>query len=118
MNVAYQALLGFLSVSLFVFCDYTIIRWAELVKSDGILTWRLLGVAIAGPLGVVAFGFVGEKMGLGPASGFINTGNVVGGVLVGIMLRGDVLTTYQKIGLVFGLIAIVLINLGKPAEVS
>ena len=46
----------------------------------------------------------------------LSIGLVVGGVLVGFLLRGETLTTYQKVGLAFGFIAMLLINLGKPPE--
>jgi drug/metabolite transporter (DMT)-like permease len=116
MNVGYQVLVGLFSIGLYVFCDYTITRWAELIQPQGFWTWRLLAVLILAPVGIVAFGLVGARMGLSAVSGFINTGIVVGGVLVGVFLRGDQLTVCQKVGLVFGFVAMVLLNVGKSGD--
>ena len=54
-------------------------------------------------------------MGLAAVSGFVNTGIVVGGVLVGVLLRGDQLTVYQKVGLILGFLAMLLLSCGKAA---
>ena len=116
MGMAYQAAVGAASIALFVFCDYTITRWAELLKLDGPWNWRLIVVGITAPLSAIAFGLVGARMGLAAVSAYINTGIVVGGVLVGILLRGEEMSAYQKIGLVLGLGAMLLINVGHPAE--
>jgi hypothetical protein len=35
MNLGFQILVGLLSVSLFVFCDYIITRWVELIETEG-----------------------------------------------------------------------------------
>jgi drug/metabolite transporter (DMT)-like permease len=113
MTLGLQVVVGLLSICLFVLCDYTITRWAELLQPDGFWTWRLLFTIILAPLAMLAFGLVGARTGLAAVSGFVNTGIVVGGVLVGALMRGEQLTVYQKIGLVFGLLAMLLLNLGK-----
>jgi drug/metabolite transporter (DMT)-like permease len=118
MGMSFQVVVGLISIGLFVFCDYTITRWAERVPSDGYWTWGLLTVVIAAPLSAVAFGLVGARVGLAAVSGFVNTGIVLGGVLVGVALRGDQLTTWQKVGLIFGLVAMLLMNLGKTETTS
>lgn len=113
-NLPFQAAVGLLSVVLFVFCDYTITRWAESTGTSGLWTWRLFVPLVAAPLGVVSFGLVGARMGLAAVSAYINTGIVVGGVLAGVLIRGDHLSSVQKLGLALGLVAMVLINIGKP----
>jgi drug/metabolite transporter (DMT)-like permease len=113
MNLGFQVLVAFLSVSLFVFCDYIITRWVELIDTEGYGTWRLLCAVIAAPLGAIAFGLVATKMGLAAVSAFINTGIVVGGVALGIVIRGDQLTTWQKVGVLLGVVAMVFLCLGK-----
>ncbi|HEY8203551.1 MAG TPA: hypothetical protein VIF81_02400 [Pyrinomonadaceae bacterium] len=113
-----QATVGLISVALFVFCDFTAIRWAERIPSEGYLTWMLLYLLVAASFGIIAFGFVGARMGLAVVSGFVNTGIVAGGVFIGILFRGEQLTAYQKIGLAFGIVAILLLNMGKSQEPS
>src|SRR5205823_8430525 len=108
MDIWFQLIVGLASVCLFVFCDYTITRWAELTKTEGIWTWRLFAMLIAAPLSTICFGLVGARMGLAAVSAYINTGIVVGGVLVGVLIRGDFLTSYQRVGLVFGFVALLL----------
>ncbi|GEM_PF-6926201 len=71
---------------------------------------------VVAPVGLICFGLVGARMGLAAVSAYINTGIVVGGVIVGVLIRGETLTIYQKVGLVFGFIAMLFINLGKPPE--
>src|SRR5438477_10289444 len=112
MGIGYQVVVGLVSVCLFVFCDYTITRWAELIHREGYWTWRLLSMLVAAPLSTVCFGLVGARMGLAAVSGFINTGIVIGGVVIGVILRGDQLTLWQKVGLVFGVIGMLLLNFG------
>jgi drug/metabolite transporter (DMT)-like permease len=73
----------------------------------------LLCAVVAAPLGAIAFGLVATKMGLAAVSAFINTGIVVGGVLVGIMIRGDQLTAWQKVGVALGVLAMVFLCLGR-----
>jgi drug/metabolite transporter (DMT)-like permease len=113
MTVTLQVLLALFSVSVFVFCDYTITRWVELADTNGYWTWRPLAAGIAAPLGAVAFGLVATRMGFAVVSAFINTGIVVGGVLIGIVIRGDQLTNWQKAGVVFGLLAMIFLCLGR-----
>ena len=112
-NIPFQAAVGLLSVALFVVCDYTITRWAESTSTSGIWTWRLFVPLVIAPLGIVCFGLVGARMGLAAVSAYINTGIVVGGVLAGVLVRGDHLSGVQKLGLALGLVAMVLINMGK-----
>jgi drug/metabolite transporter (DMT)-like permease len=113
MTLASQIVVALSSVSLFVFCDYIITRWVELIDSQGYWTWRLLCAILAAPLGAVAFGLVATRMGLAAVSAFINTGIVLGGVLVGIVVRGDQLTVWQKVGVALGVLAMVFLCLGK-----
>jgi drug/metabolite transporter (DMT)-like permease len=113
MNMWLQVLFALSSISLFVFVDYTSTRWVELVPTEGYWTLRLLGVLIAAPLGALAFGWVATRLGLAAVAALINTGIVVGGVFVGILIRGDQLTAGQKVGLVLGLVAMVLLCLGR-----
>ena len=88
MTLVCQLFVGLCAVGLFVLCDYGAVRWTE---ETGYLNWWLLLPAIAGPLGLLAFGFVGQKkvQGLAVASVFINTGTVIGVALVGVLLRGE-----------------------------
>ncbi len=51
MNLMSDIALGLIAIGLFVFCDYSSIRWWEQTGKDGYITWWLLGVAVAGPLG-------------------------------------------------------------------
>lgn len=122
MNLLCQAVVGLIAIGLFVFCDYTSTRWWEHTDKEGYLTWRLVAIAISGPLGLAAFGILGSDswMGLAAVSTFVNTGTVAGGVLVGLMLKGEQLSFYQKIGVGCGLVAICRINMGKndPAAPS
>ena len=113
-NLPFQAAVGLLSVVLFVFCDYTITRWAESTPTSGLWTWRLFIPLLVAPLGIVCFGLVGARMGLAAVSAYINTGIVVGGVIAGVLIRGDQLGTMQKLGLALGFVAMILINIGKP----
>lgn len=115
MSLGPQVLVGLLSIGVYVFCDYTITRWAEQIQGEGIWTWRLFCVVLLTPLGIVAFGLVGARMGLAAVSASVNTGIVVGGVLVGVLLRGEQLTVSQKVGLVLGFLAMLLLNCGKAA---
>jgi drug/metabolite transporter (DMT)-like permease len=118
MSIGFQVIVGLVSIGLFVFCDYTITRWAELLTADGVWTWRLAWVVIAAPLSALCFGLVGARMGLAAVSAYINTGIVVGGVLLGMLLRAERLTEPQKIGVILGFLAMLLLNLGKAPPAS
>jgi drug/metabolite transporter (DMT)-like permease len=83
------------------------------VKTEGYWTFRLLFALIAAPLGAVAFGLVATRLGLAAVSAFVNTGIVVGGVVVGIVIRGEDLTAWQKSGLVLGVMAMCLLCMGR-----
>lgn len=110
--------IALLSVALFVCCDYLITRWAERLQTDGRWTWRLLFVLVAAPAGMILFGLLSSRMGLAAMACLVNTGVVVGGAIVGVLIRREQLTTYQMIGLAFGLAALLLLNLGKQSEQS
>ena len=118
MNLMSDIALGLVAIGLFVFCDYAMIRWAEQTDQDGYITWRLLAVAVAGPLGLVAFGMLGSRMGAAAVSTFVNTGTAAGLVLVGLLLKGERLTFYQMIGVGCGLVAIFLIKIGERDPVA
>jgi len=113
MTRGLQLLVALLSVTVFVFCDYTITRWIELAETEGYWTWRLPVAAITAPLGAIAFGLVATRMGFAVVSALINTGIVVGGVLIGLVLRGDHLTNWQKTGVILGLLAMIFLCLGR-----
>ena len=115
MSVYFQVLVGLVSVAFFVFCDYTSVRWTEELPRSGYMTWRLVCIAALAPAGMIAFGFVGSKMGLAAVSGFINAGIVVASVMVGVVLRNEQLSAWQKVGIVLGIVAIALVNV-KPNE--
>jgi drug/metabolite transporter (DMT)-like permease len=97
---------------MFVFCDYTVTRWAELLSQQGAWTWRLAVIAVVAPLGIVALGLAASRMGLAAVVGFVNAGVVTGGTLVGVLVRREHLTLTQKIGLATAILAIVLVNIG------
>ena len=118
MNLMSDIALGLIAIGLFVFCDYSSIRWWEQTGKDGYITWWLLAIAVAGPLGLGIFGMLGSGMGAAAVSTFVNTGTAAGLVLVGLLLRGERLTSYQMIGVGCGLVAICLINMGKHDPVA
>jgi len=110
MNLFLQVALGLLSVAIYVFLDYTVVRWAELFNQEGACTWRLVLVVVAAPAGLLMFGWVGARIGLAAASGFINAGLVAGGALVGLFARREQLNIPQILGLGAALAAIILLN--------
>ena len=116
MGISFQVLVGLASIGLYVFCDYTATRWAEQVGTEGFATWRLCAVSILAPLGIACFGLAGARMGLAAVSAYVNTGIVLGGIVVGVLVRAEVLTLTQKLGLAFGCVAMVLINLSKSPD--
>jgi drug/metabolite transporter (DMT)-like permease len=116
MTAIWQLTVGFLSIALFVFCDYTVTRWAELYHADGLWTWRLACVLVIAPIGALTFGLVGARMGLAAVSGFVNVGITAGAVLVGLTLRREHLTLSQKAGLIAAVLAIILLNFGRDGS--
>ena len=98
MNLYCQVLVGLVSVAFFVFCDYTSVRWTEELPRSGYITWRLICIAVLAPIGMIAFGFVGSKMGLAAVSGFINAGIVLASVVVGVVVRNEQLSAWQRSG--------------------
>lgn len=107
-----------LCILLFVFCDYTITRWADRFHTHGHWTWRLFLVVIAAPAGMILFGLLSARYGLASMSCFVNTGVVVGAALAGVLFRKEQLSTYQMIGLALGLAALLFLNMGKTSVPS
>ena len=98
-------LLVFACSAAFVFTDSLSAHWG---KNGG--TTPLILVLIFAPLGYLLFAYVTKVTGLAVGAAIVNTAIVIGGVLVGLLLFGEVLTSRQILGLIFAFIAIILMS--------
>jgi drug/metabolite transporter (DMT)-like permease len=89
------------SVILFVLVDFFSVKWVETGKAIYIPVLIFLGLAA-----YRTFGWVGAQTSLSITSGLINTGIVIGSILVGILIRHDSLDLQQRIGLILAVVAI------------
>ena len=83
-------------------------------------TWILLAVLGLSPLVFLAFGYVGSHFGLAKASSLTNTLVVIGPIVVGIALRGELrqLTAVELVGMGLAVAGIALLTLFSPRAVS
>ena len=83
-------------------------------------TWVLLAILGLSPLVFLAFGYVGSHFGLAKASSLTNTLVVIGPILVGILVRGELrqLSLVELAGMALAVSGIALLTLFSPREVS
>ena len=72
------------------------------------------------PLVFLAFGYVGSQFGLAKASSLTNTLVVIGPILVGIFLRGELrqLSAVEVAGMALAVAGIILLTVFSPREVG
>ena len=82
--------------------------------------WILFAVLGISPLVFLAFGYVGSHFGLAKASSLTNTLVVLGPILVGILLRGELrqLSAVELAGMGLAVAGIALLTLFSPRPVS
>jgi len=82
--------------------------------------WILFAVLGISPLVFLAFGYVGSHFGLAKASSLTNTLVVIGPILVGIVLRGELrqLSAVELAGMGLAVAGIALLTLFSPRGVS
>lgn len=82
--------------------------------------WVLLAMIGLAPLVFLAFGYVGSHFGLAKASSLTNTLVVIGPILVGILLRGELrqLSLPEMLGMVLAVAGIALLTVFSPREIS
>ena len=82
--------------------------------------WILFAVLGISPLVFLAFGYVGSHFGLAKASSLTNTLVVIGPILVGIVLRGELrqLSAVELAGMGLAVAGIALLTLFSPRAVS
>jgi len=82
--------------------------------------WILFAVLGISPLVFLAFGYVGSHFGLAKASSLTNTLVVLGPILVGILLRGELrqLSAVELAGMGLAVAGIALLTLFSPRGVS
>ena len=82
--------------------------------------WVLLSMLGLAPLVFLAFGYVGYHFGLAKASSLTNTLVVLGPILVGILLRGEMrqLSPVELVGMGLAVAGIVLLTVFSPRAIS
>lgn len=82
--------------------------------------WVLMAILGVSPLVFLAFGYVGSHFGLAKASSLTNTLVVLGPILVGIFLRGELrqLSTLELAGMGLSIGGIVLLTVFSPRGIS
>lgn len=108
MDLLFRLTIAFVSTSLFVLIDWFSVRWYE--------TGSIMYVPILLALALCAywtFGWVTHMTSLSTTSGLINTGIVVGSILVGVFIRKDVLDLQQKIGLLTAIASVGLLTIHR-----
>lgn len=108
MELLFRYTLVVVAVCLFVLVDWLSVKWFE--SANVLYAPVLVVVALAA---CWLFGWVGHMTSLSITSGLINTGIVMGTILVGILMRKDVLDIQQKIGLITAVVAVALITFHK-----
>ena len=105
----------FLCAALSTLADTLGTVWWEQKK-----TWVLLAILGLSPLVFLAFGYVGSHFGLAKASSLTNTLVVIGPILVGILVRGELrqLSLVELAGMALAVSGIALLTLFSPREVS
>jgi len=80
----------------------------------------LLAVVVLAPLVFLAFGYVGSHFGLAKASSLTNTLVVLGPILVGIALRGELrqLSVVELVGMGLAVVGIALLTVFSSHPVS
>ena len=109
MSLLFRYFLVAISLSLFILIDWLSVKWFE--------SGNLIYIPLLSILGLTAywlFGWVSNMTSLSITSGLINTGIVIGTILVGIFIRNDVLDFQQKTGLFTAIIAIALLTIHVP----
>ena len=89
--------------------------WWE--QKRNLILWAVWGIS---PLVFLAFGYVGSHFGLAKASSLTNTLVVLGPILVGILLRGELrqLSAVELAGMGLAVAGIALLTLFSPRGVS
>ena len=82
--------------------------------------WMLLAILGLSPLVFLAFGYVGSQFGLAKASSLTNTLVVIGPIVVGIFLRGELrqLSAVEVAGMALAVAGIILLTVFSPREVG
>ena len=82
--------------------------------------WMLLAIVGLSPLVFLTFGYVGSQFGLAKASSLTNTLVVIGPILVGIFLRGELrqLSAVEVAGMALAVAGIILLTVFSPREVG
>ena len=109
MTLFIRYALAIISVLLFVLIDWFSVKWFE----SGSHFYAPI-IAILALSAYWLFGWLSHTTSLSVTSGLINTGIVIGTILVGIFLRKDVLDLQQKIGLVTAILTVALLTIHKP----
>ena len=108
MSTALQLLGALGSTLCFVLVDYLSVRWWESNSN-----WYVPSLLVVSFGAYYLFGWVGQVTSLSVTSGLINTGIVIGSIIVGIFIRHDVLDVQQKIGLLFAIVAVGLLTIHR-----
>lgn len=106
MDVLLRLVVVPLAIAAFVFADWLSVKWFE----SGNMFYIPI-VAVIALFAYWLFGWVSHHITLSVTSGLINTGIVVGSILVGILIRKDILIIEQKIGLLFAIAAVALLTI-------
>ena len=82
--------------------------------------WVLAVIILVAPLVFLAFGYVGSHFGLAKASSLTNTLVVIGPILVGIFLRGELrqLSAVELLGMALAVAGIAMLTVFSPRGIS
>ena len=108
MEILIRYALPAIAILLFVFVDWFSVKWFE----TGNFLYAPL-IAVLATAAYWIFGWVSNHTSLSVTSGLINTGIVVGTILVGIFVRKDVLDAQQKIGLITAISSVALLTIHR-----
>ncbi len=104
MNVFYQFLLVVIIAGLFVAGNVITAHWA---KTGQNLLW--IPVFISAAVGYVLFGLLVKQTNLAIGAGLVDALLVIFSILIGVFILKDVVNTKQIIGLVFAILAAILL---------
>ena len=90
---------------IFILSDSLSASWG---KSGNLIA--LIAVCFLAPFGYFFFGLLSKNNTLSVASGLVNVMIVIGTILIGIFYFNDDITYRQKIGLVFAVLSVFLMN--------
>lgn len=93
------------SALLFILSDSLSANWG---KNGNV--WSLVIMCFVAPVGYVLFGLLNRNTSLSVSSGLVNIFLIIGTILIGIFYFDDVLTTRQSFGLIFAIIAVILLG--------